>query len=76
MKNPEAYKSLEKIEKLLDVALDMWYDLPTGVQDAIANVHGEHHNLHHCLRWGLQAVQEVREKEEWEEIMAVLDDAA
>ena len=56
----ESYSTIIQIENLLTATEDMFSRIPLPIQQAILNCHREPATLQHCLRWGLQAVKEVR----------------
>ena len=62
MKISEFKKEMKKIEKCLNKAHDLFNNLPTGLQDEVYDIHNSENSLNHCLRWGLQAAEELSSK--------------
>lgn len=62
-----AYKSICKIEKLLTKADALFNTIPTAIQQTIYDYHNEAGTIQHCLRWGLQAMEEIRN--DWHKII-------
>lgn len=50
-----------EIKDLLSKAQDLFDVLPRSEQAKAINFHTEHYSLAHCLRWGLQASEELIE---------------
>ena len=53
------YIKMVEIEAILSLADSLFSAMPQVVRDAIDLYHNEHATVNYCLRWGLQAVQEV-----------------
>jgi hypothetical protein len=66
----EAYSTINKIEDLISEADGLFSQIPLVIQDAILNAHNESATLQYCLRWGLQAVKEIRS--DWHTVVADL----
>ena len=64
----EAHSIVNKMEDLLSEAGGLFDSLPISIQRAILGYHSEFANLQHCLRWGLQAVTELRK--DWHTVVA------
>jgi hypothetical protein len=63
-----ARDAISEIEDLLDKATDLFNEIPDSIQTAILNYHNATSSLNHCLRWGLQAAEELRE--DWHTVVA------
>jgi len=59
---------LKEINKLFEQADELLNSLSNEEQENILNVHNEKHSLNHCIRWGLQASEELVEMAENKEI--------
>ncbi|MDR0307699.1 MAG: hypothetical protein LBI42_12795 [Chitinispirillales bacterium] len=66
----EEYKTVLRIQKLLDKARDLGNSLPDDVQFELSQYHSGNATLTHCTRWGLQAAEEMLE--DWQKITAEL----
>jgi len=64
----EAYGSINKIEDLLTEAGELFDRIPPAIQSAILAYHNEPGTVQHCLRWGLQAIKEIRK--DWHTVVA------
>ena len=53
-------KKMEQIRKLFDKAEDILITIPNGLRDEINEYHSSD-GLTHCIRWGLQASEELRD---------------
>ena len=56
-----ALDAVNKIEDLFTKAEALFDEIPDSIQEAILNYHNETGSLNHCIRWGLQAAEEIRE---------------
>ena len=56
----QAYSAIDKMEDLFTEAEDLFDMIPSSIQQAILNYHNERGTVQHCLRWGLQAIKEIR----------------
>jgi hypothetical protein len=54
-------KKMERMRKLFDKAEDLLNTIPNGLQEELADYHNEEYSLQHCIRWGLQASEELRD---------------
>ena len=59
MTTTEFKKDMKRINRLLDKADTIFNSLPPHVQDTCWTFHNEGSSLNHCLRWGLQASEEL-----------------
>ena len=64
----ETYENICKIEGLLAEAGKLFERMPAEIQQTIFDYHNEHATIQHCLRYGLQAVKEIREV--WHTVVA------
>ena len=64
----EAYEGINKIENLLTEAGELFDKIPHVIRQAIFDYHNEPGTVQHCLRYGLQAVKELRE--DWHTVVA------
>lgn len=60
--------NLKKIKKLMSKVENLFNELPNTVQHNIWNVHNEDCSLNHCIRWGVQASDELLEKKTFKKI--------
>ena len=58
-------QNLEEIEAGLQRINVLFTELQNSTQNAICEQHGEHYTLNHCIRWGLQAVTELLDNDEF-----------
>lgn len=58
----EEKQILEHINELFDRAETLFNKLSLDTQEAILNFHNENYSLNYCLRWGLQASNELLEE--------------
>ena len=65
------YKTIQKIQKLLDKVDDLASSLSDNLKFEIENYHLEKHTLSHCTRWGLQAANEIIE--DWPKITSKVE---
>ncbi len=56
-------QTLRKINKLFEKADELLSSLSNEEQERILQIHNENHSLNHCIRWGLQASEELVEIE-------------
>lgn len=59
MTHGEFKKRVETINKLFQQIENKLYELPQGLQEEIINYHNSEGTIQHCVRWGLQASQEI-----------------
>lgn len=52
---------VKKINKLFNEAEVLYNRLPQQTKDVIKDFHNESYSLPHCIRWGLQASEELLE---------------
>ena len=55
-----ARDAVSKIEDLLNKASDLFNTIPEDIRAAILDYHNVNGSLNHCLRWGLQAAEDIR----------------
>lgn len=58
----EEKQILQKINKLFEEADNLFSELSLNVQEAILDYHHENYSLNHCIRWGLQASEELTQE--------------
>ena len=63
MLTKEEKAKLEEIKSLFDQLDSLYQDFNPTTQDFIREYHNEEGSLPHCLRWGLQATEELLEVE-------------
>jgi len=56
-----AKKQVDTIDDLLSQAQNILNSMPDEVKCAMLKYHNDDATLTHCLRWGLQAIKEIRE---------------
>ena len=54
-------KKMERMRKLFNKAEDLLNTIPNGLQGELAEYHNEDYSLQHCIRWGLQGSEELRD---------------
>jgi hypothetical protein len=54
-------KKMERMRKYFNKAEDLLNTIPNGLQEELADYHNECYSLQHCIRWGLQASEELRD---------------
>lgn len=57
--NKEEKKIIQEINKLFNQAEDLFLSLSNETQDKILEYHNENYSLNHCIRWGIQASDEL-----------------
>jgi len=63
MKVPKEDKViLEKINELFEELDTLHYKLTSETQEKLRKYHNEDGEIGHCIRWGLQGVQEILEE--------------
>lgn len=55
-------KNLKKIKSLMDKVETLFNELPNSVQNNMLEVHSADYSLNHCIRWGVQAPDELLER--------------
>jgi len=61
-------KNLKKIQKLMNKAETLFNELPSTVQNDMLEVHSADYSLNHCIRWGVQAPEELLERKNFKTI--------
>lgn len=61
-------KNLKKIQKLMNKAETLFNELPSTVQNDMLEVHSADYSLNHCIRWGVQATEELLERKNFKTI--------
>jgi len=61
-------KNLKKIKVLMDKVETLFNELPSQVQNDILQVHEADASLNHCIRWGVQASEELLDKKNFKTI--------
>ena len=54
-----AYETIGEIKDLFNKAEDLFNLIPHEIQHAIHNYHIDNATLRHCIRWGLQAADDI-----------------
>jgi hypothetical protein len=62
--NKKEIKTIKKIQKLLNEAHKEYEKLEVSSKEDIRQFHNEKSSLPYCLRWGLNACEELLEAEE------------
>ena len=62
MKNKYVLSKLESIRALLNNAQDIYNTIPLEEKEKIRLCHNDNTNLPYCLRWAVQASEELCEK--------------
>jgi hypothetical protein len=57
--NKEEKKAIKEINKLFNQAEDLFLTLSNETQEKILDYHNENYSLNHCIRWGIQASDEL-----------------
>jgi len=74
LRKSELTKSLEIVEQIKDLlnkASDLFFSMPTEVQETIRLFHNDTTNLKHVLHWGCNNSEEIRKL--WPEVIRQLD---
>lgn len=64
----DAYASVRMVEDLMTQAEKLFNEIPPDIRQAIHFFHNENATIQYCLRWGLEAVADVRK--DWHAIVA------
>jgi len=62
---------IDNILELLNEATEHFESIPVEIQEVLLKQHNENATLAYCLRWGLQAAEEIRE--DWHDIVSEID---
>lgn len=54
-------KKLIKIESLFNEAQELYESLPEKEKQNILNFHNEQYSIPYCLKWGIQAIEEIND---------------
>jgi len=66
-KSCKAYGDMQKIKDLLEQAAEIFSEMPIEVRTAAYESHADDAALAHCLRWGVQAAEDL--VEDWCELV-------
>lgn len=58
-KSPECTEKLKQLVKLFEEADEIFSSFTDVENHAMLNFHNEGASINHCVRWGLQAAQEL-----------------
>ena len=65
-------EKISKIKELLNQAEDLYNKVPVEIQEAMLDYHNQDYTLGHCLRWGLQAAEDI--VDDWDEVVLGVDE--